>query len=209
MLTIAAIILGPILAVQAQAWLDRRREERRRKLHVFAELMATRGTRLAPRHVEALNLIELEYSEKNDKQRPVLEAWRSYIDLLNNPPSEEQNLQAHFDRRDQALVDLLYQMGRYLGFAIDRVVIRRNAYTPEGHGQADVEWNIIRKGFAKLLINKQHALPIQIVKANFEGPPVMTLGDAYRPIKPEGPTPAPSPAASPAADVPRSPTEAQ
>jgi hypothetical protein len=34
-ITVIAIIAGPVLAVQAQKWLDNRRASRERKLHVF------------------------------------------------------------------------------------------------------------------------------------------------------------------------------
>ena len=54
-LIIAAVILGPILAVQAQRTIQTRKEERERKLWIFKILMATRGMSLSPRHVEGLN----------------------------------------------------------------------------------------------------------------------------------------------------------
>lgn len=41
-ITIVAIIIGPILAVQAETYLSRRREERERRLQVFRTLMLTR-----------------------------------------------------------------------------------------------------------------------------------------------------------------------
>ena len=63
-LTILAVILGPILAVQAQKAIERWRERRNRKLWVFKTLMATRGSRLSPNHVQALNMIDLEFSVK-------------------------------------------------------------------------------------------------------------------------------------------------
>ena len=63
-LIIAAVILGPILALWAQRYSERRREERARKLWLFRELMATRTTRLSGRHVEVLNHIALEFDPK-------------------------------------------------------------------------------------------------------------------------------------------------
>lgn len=41
---IIATIAGPILAVQAQKWLERLRERRNRKFCVFQQLMATRAS---------------------------------------------------------------------------------------------------------------------------------------------------------------------
>ena len=65
-LTIAAIVCGPILALWAQRWSERRREKRTRKLWLFRELMVTRTIRLSGRHVEALNLIDLEFDPRRD-----------------------------------------------------------------------------------------------------------------------------------------------
>ena len=42
-ITVAAIICGPILAVQAQKWIETAREKRNRRLNVFKRLMATRA----------------------------------------------------------------------------------------------------------------------------------------------------------------------
>ena len=61
--TIVAIILGPIVALWLQRISERRRDQRNRKLVIFKELMATRATRLSPRHVDALNAIEVEFSD--------------------------------------------------------------------------------------------------------------------------------------------------
>ncbi len=51
-LTITAIIIGPILAVQVQKKIERWRQERERKIWVFKSLMATRGIPLSARHLE-------------------------------------------------------------------------------------------------------------------------------------------------------------
>jgi hypothetical protein len=68
---IIAVFAGPIVAVQLQTLLERRREKRERKLKVFRTLMATRARKAAdPSHVEALNLIGIEFY----KHRPVIEA---------------------------------------------------------------------------------------------------------------------------------------
>jgi len=155
-LTIIAIILGPILAVQAQKYIERKREERLRKLFVFRELMATRGTRLSSRHVEALNLIDLEYSPANNRQRKVHEAWRSYFDALGvQADATDPRSQSVFEKRDNAFVELMYEMGNYLGFRFDRVAIRRNIYSPVGHGEIEDDQRLIRKGVVDLLTGKR------------------------------------------------------
>ena len=171
-LTILAIILGPIFAVQAQTYIDHRRQERQRKFRLFRELMATRGTRLSPRHVEALNLVELEYSASNPKQRPVFEAWRSYFDLLNTAPADPNNPQPIYDRRDDAFVDMLYEMSRFQGFSYDRVAIRRNSYLPTGHGEMEVDQVTIRKALVEILTHKK---ALSVFAGLFPGHPAIKV----------------------------------
>ena len=80
--SISAIILGPILAVQIEKYLERRRENKNRRLSIFKTLMATRGTVLSWTHVEALNRIDLEFSN-NKKFEKVITTWQEYFDNLS------------------------------------------------------------------------------------------------------------------------------
>src|SRR5262245_26245326 len=94
-LLIAATIAGPVLAVQAQKWIERSRAVRERKQRVFYALMVTRATRLADEHVRALNSIDMEFSNTKSKERPVIDAWRSYALQLNrvyDPNNEAQSV---------------------------------------------------------------------------------------------------------------------
>lgn len=84
LLTVIAIIVGPIAAIQIQEHLERGREQRRRKVQTFRELMVTRATILSPRHVEALNAIPVEFSSKISAEKKVIDAWQYYLNHLNN-----------------------------------------------------------------------------------------------------------------------------
>src|SRR6185295_14020788 len=92
-LTIAAILLGPIIAIRITTYLERRRESYNRKERAFRTLMATRATRLSGDHVQALNMIDIEFYEKkkwkkNSKNKAVVEAWMEYLDLLGKRPED-------------------------------------------------------------------------------------------------------------------------
>ena len=52
-LMIGAVLLAPLIAVQVDKYLEKKRNKKERKLNVFKTLMATRGKILDPRHVEA------------------------------------------------------------------------------------------------------------------------------------------------------------
>ncbi|MEG2802921.1 DUF6680 family protein [Stenotrophomonas sp.] len=136
-LIVAATLLGPILAVQAQKYLERRTAAHGRKKVLFEMLMATRGSRLAQEHVRGLNMIEVTFygeSEKRRKigERDVLAAWREYLDFLSE--RNEMTPEVASARRDELFVNLLEKMATDLGYQFDRVQLRRGAYSPVAHG---------------------------------------------------------------------------
>ena len=52
-LLVLATLLGPVLAVQAQKFVERWREANERRHGVFKTLMATRAARLSPDHIRS------------------------------------------------------------------------------------------------------------------------------------------------------------
>ncbi len=79
-LTILALLLGPIIALELQKQLEKRREERNRKLWVFKTLMAYRNTPLSPNFVQCLNLIDIEFNGDNSPEKAVRTAWKVLLD---------------------------------------------------------------------------------------------------------------------------------
>lgn len=141
-----ATLVGPILAVQAQGWLDTRRDERRRRLAVFNTLMRTRVSPLALEHVNALNAVPLEFQGSSNKVKAVLVAWRIYI----NHFGKDTSTPTWSERRLELLTALLQQMGELLKYDLDAVQIEREAYSPIAHGQAAAEQDLIRQGLAAI-----------------------------------------------------------
>ncbi len=82
-LMIVAVILGPIVAVQVQKFIEKLRQSKLAKEAIFKTLMSTRGTLLSPLHVQALNLIDLEFYGQQEENRKVVDAWKLYRDHLN------------------------------------------------------------------------------------------------------------------------------
>ena len=173
---VVAVVLGPILAVQAQKMIEQWRENRARKLSVFTVLMATRGTPLSPEHVQALNMIDLEFSAEKPRERAVREAWKVYLDHLGDAPQDFQDPTyqaknaAWTTRSNDCRVELLYTMGHVLGYDFDKVQLKKGVYTPKGHADTEFEQGLLRKGLLELLYNRR-ALPIQLTaKADQQEP---------------------------------------
>lgn len=152
--TIAAIIIGPIVALWLQRISERRRERRNRKLVIFKELMATRATRVSPRHVDALNAIEVEFSDGGSAgDKRVLEAWRLYLDHLG--AGEAGDNQRWTEKGNDLLTDLLHEMSRALQYDFSKITLKKNVYSPRAHG--DLEWDqyLLRKYVVEMMAGKR------------------------------------------------------
>jgi len=97
-ITISAIIIGPILAVQAQKFIEAVRYKKQRRLNLFHTLMSTRASRVSNEHVGALNMIDIEFYGRKifgfrfqtPKEKSITNAWKNYNDQLNAPYAPEQ-----------------------------------------------------------------------------------------------------------------------
>ncbi len=164
-LTIVAIILGPIMAVQVDKFIARRRDTKKGKIWIFKTLMATRGTVLSISHVEALNRIDLEFSDSKDFHQ-VLSNWKEYFDNLSQRKAETQEeLIVWNARNEELLANLLFEMGLSLGYKFDKALIKRNIYYPSGHGKMERENELIRQGLLNVLHNES-SLSVNIGKVD-------------------------------------------
>lgn len=157
-ISIAAVLLSPLVALQISEMLQRRREQRQRRLQVFKTLMGTRASRLNPEHVQALNMIDIEFHGSESKSKAVLNAWKAYLDQLNTSQSEPA---VWLSKKEDLFVDLLYEMSRHLGYDFDKTHIRRTSYFPKGFGDLESDQLAIRKGVAAIL-SGEASFPIYV-----------------------------------------------
>jgi hypothetical protein len=171
-LTILAIVSGPIIALQIQRKLDRDREARNRKLWVFKTLMSFRATFLAPTYVQALNLIEVEFDSSNEKEKAVRNAWKVLLDhYVDIGRAAEPNTDALLEKSAQLRTNLMLAMGRCLGYDFDEVQIKKGSYYPTGLGNVEAEQHAIRRGLLDVL-NGKGRIPVGIFEERF---PAITL----------------------------------
>jgi hypothetical protein len=162
---VVAVILGPILAVQAQKWVEALKQKKERKLWVFKTLMATRAAVVSPRHVEALNVIDLEFSEKKRREKNVLEAWKIYLSHLNDVPRDYadptyQSKKEVWDaKRKECLVNLLHVMSQAVGYSFDKVQVEKGIYVPQAQADLEMELFLLRRGTLDVLYGKR---PLQV-----------------------------------------------
>jgi hypothetical protein len=152
---VIATVMGPILAVQAQKYLERHRDQKRAKDTIFRVLMATRASRLTPDHVQALNGIELAFYGGGEKEKRVREAWRAYHHHLNDKSYQPDRMGDWEVRQIDLLIDLLHEMAVCLGYDFDKTHLKNSWYSPVAHGTIEQEWNVIRGGMAEILTGKR------------------------------------------------------
>jgi hypothetical protein len=84
LLTVIAILLAPIFALRVQKRLETAKEKGQRKLGIFKTLIATYATRVSPDHIQALNMINIEFYGIE----AVLSSWHLYQKHLTTPIPE-------------------------------------------------------------------------------------------------------------------------
>ncbi len=154
--TVVAIIVGPILAV----WVSMSREDSRaasdRRQKIFADLMRTRLMYISPIHVDALNSVQVEFADNN----AVIGAHKKYIEILNGPfPEPGPMLDSFLLRRTDLFYDLVHEIARVQGYALDKRDLERLAYVPVVWSNDENELRIFRRAMIELL-HGNRALPV-------------------------------------------------
>lgn len=153
---VIAIFAGPIIAVRITEKLRLSKDSRNRKVHIFRNLMATRSAPLAAMHIEALNLVELEFQAVPHPSAFVVAAARLYMDHLRDSQYPKDMWGS---RKSELLVDLLYEMSKALDYNFDKVQIKAGSYYPSAYGETDEDNYKTRKLWLEILEAKR-LLPI-------------------------------------------------
>jgi hypothetical protein len=154
-ITVAAIVLGPVLALFSQRVLDRLREKKERRVQLFLTLMRTRATPLAPDHVNALNSIDVVFD--SDPDQKIREAWRKLLNHImadtNHPTWQE--------RFNDLKVELLKEIGLRVGYSFDIDYLKRQVYYPKAFSDIEADALQLRTTLTKALT--EDGLKVQLV----------------------------------------------
>ncbi len=153
-----ATLGGPVLAVQAQKWVERGRSLTERRRSIYRALMATRATPVSPAHVEALNAVPVEFYGTSKRLKQINETWKIYL-RHHEPPFEPDKVWA--DKKTELLIDLLFKISTYLGYRLTREQLAKDIYYPGAHTELENEQTIIRRGVAALFTG-QAVLPMAV-----------------------------------------------
>jgi hypothetical protein len=155
---VIATLLGPVLAVQAQKWIERGRDRQQRRPWIFRTLMATRAMNLSPPHVEAINAVPIEFYGRKKSFKAVVESWKTYIDYLYQ---DKVNPDVWVARRLELFNAMVLLMAKTLGYDFTAVEISRELYSPKAHAQIETEQKLIREGLAAIF-RGDRAFPMEV-----------------------------------------------
>lgn len=162
-LIIGGALIGPVLAVQAQKWVERVRSESTRRAWIFETLMSTRGARMAPDHVRALNAIDLAFygtrifgtARRPREYQVVIDAWRDYHAHLSVPDPQRMRSDAENaawgGTGQELFVNLLAALATANHYKFDRAQLQSGGYTPQGYSNVDQEQQFVRIGLIQAL----------------------------------------------------------
>ncbi len=156
--SLIVVALSPFLAIWATEKIKERKDARARKLHIFRALMTTRQAILSPAHVEALNLIDIEYDPSSEADKPVVDAWRLYHAHLNQNINPANNVWGV--KQADLLIDLMHTMAVYLKFPFNKSHLQTSSYYPRGYGEVELEQTALRKA-ALSVLEGRNAISVQ------------------------------------------------
>lgn len=167
---VIATAFGPIVAVTITLIYSRcesRRRERKvvsdqvydRRLGIFRTLMATRRVGISGEHVNALNLIEIDFY----KCVQVQAAWSAYKAHLFNSHAIEDD--PWLEQKETLLSKLLFEIARVLDFEIPAIDIFKGGYAPKSWAYRDELYNETFEFFRELRRGEK-ALNLWIVGAS-------------------------------------------
>ena len=146
-LTVAAIILGPVLALLSQRYLDRLRQRKDQRLRLYFALMASRALQLSPNHVQALNSIDTVFSGDSKEDQTIREKYRAWIEQMGR----DSNTPGWAERGNDLKVELYQAIGEAVGFKFSIDYLKRQVYVPVAHSDWDTQARQIQTALSRVI----------------------------------------------------------
>lgn len=164
--TIAATLVGPVVAVAITLWYQGRDQAYQRRLSVFRSLMQWRANWLHAEWVGALNMVPVEFSGRPK----ILSALSALLDKLGDRGFAEggEQLSAAYNRAETAFVELIQKLARDLKIDL-------NGFDPGGRVYAPTGWAAEQAAIQSLradttaIFRGERALKIEVAKGRLLG----------------------------------------
>jgi hypothetical protein len=120
-------ILIPMVAVLTTLLFQARQQTRDRRMHILRMLLATRHLPAATEYNASINLIPVEFN----RAKPVMTAWRTYIEQVRFKPSPE-NEEAHHNQSRVKQTKLITAIMTKMRLDHSEADIQADAYASDG-----------------------------------------------------------------------------
>lgn len=124
---VVGLVFVPIVAVLTTLFVQARQQTRDRRMQILRMLLATRHLPAAMEYNASINLIPIEFN----RAKPVMTAWRTYIDHVRFKPSPE-NEEAHHNQSRVKQTKLITAIMTKMGLAHSEADIQADAYASDG-----------------------------------------------------------------------------
>jgi hypothetical protein len=121
LLTILAILVGPIAAILIQLAFEKRREDRRRKLRILDTLMAHRAQLAARDAIHALNLIDVTFYDS----LAIRQKWAElFTEIEKAKTLGGREYEMCLRKRDDLLTELITLMASSLDYNLPHTLVK-------------------------------------------------------------------------------------
>lgn len=131
-ITLMAIVVGPILAVAITLWIEERRKRREAKTTVLRMLLATRHLPSDPGYQVAIQLVPVEYNSCPG----VIKAHEEFLAAANLPTDGKNDEQIARTTRTK-LIRMIFEMSRAVGLNIRETDIDTGSFGSRGFFERD------------------------------------------------------------------------
>lgn len=139
-----ALLLGSVISAFTWSWIERRREDYRRRLWVFTTLMANRSAIGSAEFVRALNCIDVVFY-KNIAVRCGFKELVHHLSSIGWEPKPSP--QPPSEKVRELLTLLLALMALDLDFGLNPAEIKEDACMAPPYDANDSEWRTLRQLF--------------------------------------------------------------
>ena len=127
LITVVALLAGPVLAVFVQIGAERRNQLRDAQTTTFRMLVGTRHLVGDPAYSTAINMTPIDFNRVSK----VMGSYREYIEAIRYKPTPENSTE-HEKVIVARQTRLIFEMSQYLGYDIPESEIQTNPYAAGG-----------------------------------------------------------------------------
>lgn len=127
LLTLLAILAGPIAAVAITLFTEARRRRREQQTQTMRMLVSTRHLSGDPAYTTAINMIPIDFN----KQSKVMSAWHAYNQVIRYSVAPE-NATEHDKQVQSRQTRLVFEILTHLGYRISETDIQSTPYAAAG-----------------------------------------------------------------------------